>query len=110
MLRAHVPETAVDEDRDLEPGEDDVWPDADAAGQVEPVIFAVAVAEPMQRTAESDLRFRVRAAVGTHVPGPALVHRLGLFPLAIPVRSWLLFLYLRHSSHQPTPSQTLRYA
>lgn len=46
-----MPEAAVNEHRDFASCEHDVRPYADTVRQVKPVIFAVAVAEPMQLSA-----------------------------------------------------------
>ena len=56
VFRAGVPEAAVDEDRHLARGERDIRPHAPAAVQVEPVILAVAVAEPVQGAAAAPAR------------------------------------------------------
>lgn len=77
MLWADVPEAAVDEDGNLLGGEDDVWSDLDVP-QVEPEVLAVAEAHAMEGLAQSDLRLGVRAPVGLHVVGAALIERSGI--------------------------------
>lgn len=73
MLGARMPEATIDKDSNFPAGEDDVGTDARTAGKVEPVILAVSKPKCMQRTAEGDLRLGVRAAVGPHVAGTAIV-------------------------------------
>jgi len=75
MLRTDMPEAAVNEDRHLAPGEDDVGPHSDPCREVKPVVFAIPVAEPVQLAAELDLRFRPGPTIGPHVTRAPLVHR-----------------------------------
>lgn len=72
VLRADMPETPVDEDRYLACGEDDVRAHFDFA-EVELEVLAVAVAKPVQRTAQRHLGLRVRPPVGAHVARSSLV-------------------------------------
>src|SRR6202050_857045 len=67
VLRASVPEASVDEYRDLARGERDVRPDAPAGVQVQPVVLAVAITEPVQGTAQRQFGLGVRPPVGPHV-------------------------------------------
>jgi hypothetical protein len=57
--RADMPEATIDEDGDLTPGKDDVRANPDTDGKIKPVIFAVAVTQPVQLTAKSNFRLRV---------------------------------------------------
>lgn len=54
-----MPEAAVDEHGDLSPREDDVWPDADASREVQPVIFAIPIAQTVQLATQGYLGFGV---------------------------------------------------
>src|SRR5258708_2937755 len=67
VLRTAMPEAAIHEDGDLPGGEHDVWPDPDPVSKVEPVILAIAEAQPVQRPPQRQLGLRVGAAVGPHV-------------------------------------------
>lgn len=104
----NVPEAPIYEDGYLAPGEDDVGPHPDACRQVEPVVFAVPVTEPVQLAAEQNLRLRVRPSVGSHVARATLVGRprVGQAPRfgrrlgALPLRHGLN----HHTVHSNAPS------
>src|SRR5260370_39713565 len=66
VLRTAMPEAAIHEDGDLPGGEHDVWPDPDPVSKVEPVILAIAEAQPVQRPPQRQLGLRGGAAVGPH--------------------------------------------
>ena len=70
MLWARVPETTIDEDRNLAGREYDVWTDTSIT-EVQPVILPVPIAEPEEFLAQRDLGLRIRALVGAHVPRSA---------------------------------------
>lgn len=74
MLRADMPEAAVNEDSNLLRGEDDVGPDLDLT-QVQPKVLAVAQSKAVQRATQGDLGFGIGSPVGLHVARPALVER-----------------------------------
>lgn len=75
VLRADVPEAAINEDRDLTRCEHDVRLDADTTVEPEKKVLPVPVAELVQRFPKLDLGLRICPAVGAHVPGPAGVQR-----------------------------------
>ena len=64
MLRAAVPEAAIDEDDDLAAGEDDVA--ATSEGRLGPVVDPVPVAECVQSTSDLQLELRVSTLLPAH--------------------------------------------
>lgn len=76
VLRANVPEAAIDEDRQLSRCENDVWPYSGVSIKVEPHVLAVPVPERMQRFAKCYFGFGVASAICTHVPRAAFVQWL----------------------------------
>jgi len=67
MLRAAVPEAAVDEHSDPASGERDIGPDPIPARKVQAIVLAVAVAPAVQSTAQRKLGLGVGAPIGAHV-------------------------------------------
>src|ERR1700761_5529678 len=67
VIRAAVPEAAVNEHGDPAGGEHDVGTDPDAARQIEPQILAVTVALAVQRPPQREFRLGVGAAVSLHI-------------------------------------------
>jgi hypothetical protein len=92
-----VPEATINKDRDLAFGKYDVWPDTEAILQVEPVVLPETITKSVQRATQSDLWLGVRAPIGTHVPGPALVERGRVQPFGVSsLPGFASILFCRH--------------
>ncbi len=74
VLGADMPKTAVNEHSDFAGGEHDVRTDLHRA-DIQAKILAIAIPQPVERTAKHYLWFGVSSPVRSHVPRPPGIHR-----------------------------------